>query len=96
MVLSPSPEGKGLIAVHSLVVEQLHDPVLVSPLEHVYADADGVITMCGRCRKSRVPGPVAVWNWVPAHLEGPRAIHYLLCAPCFNIYYPNMATHWST
>lgn len=95
MVISPSPEGEGYIVVHSLVVESPHQANPVSPLEHNYTGADGKITMCGRCRKSRVLGPEAVWNWVPAHLEGERAINHVLCATCFSIYYPNMATHWS-
>ncbi len=95
MVISPSPEGEGFIVVHASVVERSHDAHFVSPPEGIYTGPDGEITMCGRCRKSRVPGPEAVWNWVPAHLEGPRAINHVLCASCFNIYYPSFATHWS-
>jgi len=99
MVIAPSPEGDGFIVVHSLIVERPHDAPTCSPLEQIYTGPDGRITMCGRCRKSRVLTPKteeeAEWNWVPAHLEGRRAIHHVLCATCFNIYYPNLATHWS-
>ena len=99
MVIAPSPEGEGFIVVNSLIVERPHEAKPCSHLENIYADAEGKITMCGRCRKSRVLTPEtdaeAEWNWVPAHLEGRRAINHVLCATCFNIYYPNLAPHWS-
>ena len=49
---------QGLLSVNSLRVEYPHQTPKYEPVEQLYRDQDGLVTMCGNCRKVRRPQTV--------------------------------------
>lgn len=84
-------QKSGLLVVNSHLTNQ------PSPLpmrdakmpESVYVSADGVITMCANCRRTRREERANVWDWVPRFLrETQRKISHGLCPTCVAYFYP--------
>jgi hypothetical protein len=84
-------DGRGLLVVHSLRVEEPHTrpASLLDPA--AYRDAHGIIHQCSHCRRTRWPRPPFRWDWVPALLApGVGPVSHGLCRPCFGYYYPDV------
>jgi hypothetical protein len=93
MRVYPNRETAQLVVVHSLVVETPHfisERDLFAPNEEVYADRNGIVTICCECRRTCRAGESSVWDWVPAYIErAPQRISHGICDACLNIYYLN-------
>lgn len=87
----PLPQ-RGLLLVHHLHVEGPH-PGPVHPADHArYASADGIVTQCCHCRRTRRNDQADTWDWVPAYVaRGAAEVSHGLCPPCFRHYYPELA-----
>ena len=89
----PIKKRPGVFVRNSLDVEHAHQEALSKPLEKVYRQSNGLITMCSGCRRTRrnLSG-VEIWDWVPAFLALPpaaaRQITYGICSTCRELYYP--------
>lgn len=80
-----------LLLIHHLAVERPHDGPGASP-EASYADAQGIVTQCAHCRRTRRPLQPDTWDWVPAYVEEPLDdVSHGLCPPCVRHYYPDFA-----
>jgi PAS fold len=90
MVVYPI-DGEFLVVVNSLVSETEHAETPYAPSDATYA-VEGLVTMCGHCRRVRRPGAVRRWDWVPAYVATPGAnISHGLCDACAAFYYGDLA-----
>jgi hypothetical protein len=84
-------QKSGLLVVNSHLKNQrsplpMHDTTLP---ESGYVSADGVVTMCANCRRTRREEQAKVWDWVPRFLrENRRKISHGLCPTCVAYFYP--------
>lgn len=87
--LSPSGE---LLIVHSLLVEQPHDPAErqpAAPLEVCYRNPRGMIAQCPECRRCQSVQDRERWDWVPDWVRcAPANVEEKLCPVCRDYYYP--------
>lgn len=84
----PMRKNPGLLVINSLRLERSHDCPACAPLEERYRTADGLIVICGNCRRARrnLPG-VEHWDWVPEFVRHlPDRVSHGLCAPCLEHY----------
>jgi hypothetical protein len=74
-------------------IEQLHPAPAQDPVEHLYRNPQGLIVMCGNCRRTRRPGlQPEVWDWVSAFVRRlPAAVSHGLCNLCLEYYYPDLS-----
>lgn len=86
--LFPLDQGKGLLALHSLVVAHPHDDI--SPLDPAsYLTPAGLIRQCAYCRRTR-RAVTDTWDVVPAHIaRSPANASHGICPPCGAHYYPS-------
>ncbi len=92
MEVRPMPTA-GFILVHALRIEKPHasDRTSCLPSAERYINAEGNVTMCAHCRKTKRVAEPQVWDWVPEYLgtRAPRAnIISGLCGPCLAYFYP--------
>ncbi len=83
-------DPSGFLVVNSLRVEQSHEPARcpTTPDTARYVSADGIVTMCCHCRRTRRAGESQSWDWVPGYLKDPPArISHGLCPSCVAYYY---------
>jgi hypothetical protein len=79
------PEGYAV--VHSLRVEHPHKDPGLGPSE-IYRGAEGIITMCAHCRRTRRATEPTVWDWVPEYLRSKTLrVSHGLCPPCHHYFY---------
>jgi hypothetical protein len=83
--------GRGLLLIHSLLVEA--DIGLGSSFAGAkpYLGPDGLVRQCSNCRRTQRVGAASTWDWVPelvAH-TAPRTSHGI-CSTCVNQYYPEL------
>jgi hypothetical protein len=84
----PLAQGQGLLLVNSPVVETEHPEAESSPLESLYADAQGFIGQCCHCRRFRRADVLNTWDWVPAWLkQTPPKVTHGICKSCISFYY---------
>ena len=82
----------GWLVTSAVVVESLApapDPAFV---EAAYVDANGLITMCAHCRRTRRADAQRAerWDWVPAWVARlPDRTSHGLCPGCFSYHYPS-------
>lgn len=59
------------------------------PIERLYRDGSGFLTMCSNCRRSRRVGiKPDTWDWIPAFVEKmPDLVTHGLCTLCLEYYY---------
>jgi hypothetical protein len=90
MRVYPNRETAQLVVVHSLIVEtprSITGPEICTPDEKLYADQNGIVTICCECRRTCRRGQSSLWDWVPAYIERlPERISHGLCDACLNIY----------
>lgn len=90
---SPNSSGRGLIVVNSITVERPYgdqDRGDGSGDGGVYADSEGMVTMCCHCRKTLRANQLAVWDWVPVYVKSPPTqVSHGLCSICVNLHYPD-------
>lgn len=88
MRVLPLRGGSGLLIVHNLVLEA---PIGTPPSQRpalAYVDKDGLISICGHCRRTRRPDDRDTWDWVPRVLSDPPArVSHGLCRSCMAYYY---------
>jgi hypothetical protein len=80
----------GFLVVNSLRVEQRHEPTRdpTQPDPSRYVSAEGFVTMCCHCRRTRRVGESQSWDWVPRFLKDPPAqISHGLCPACVAYHY---------
>lgn len=78
------------IVTNTLVIERAHEnPVTADP--NVYADANGIVTMCAHCRCSRRLDNPHQWDFVPEYLErrteSTVRVSHGLCPVCYSYFY---------
>jgi hypothetical protein len=87
------PFGKaGLLVVHSLLVEESHDPTpgerTDSFKEEDYVSKKGVVEQCANCRRVRNLKDQERWDWIPMWIKEPcKNISHGICSPCLHHYY---------
>jgi hypothetical protein len=88
MQIYPLHPGSGFVVINSLRVERPHTRAAVVPSDAKYRDKNGLIHMCGNCRRtSRVEDPAA-WDWVPAYVRTSRRdVTHGICSFCREYYY---------
>lgn len=89
MQVLPVKGGTGLMVVNSLLVEHPPHVCPLRPIPTGYRDANGIIVMCGHCRRTRRPGSAPeVWDLVAAHISAlPPNVSHGLCGICLDYYY---------
>ena len=91
------PQYGGFAVVNALRVERDHlatAAVAYTPERFVYADSQGIITMCCHCRKTQRQGVENTWDWVPEHLKRmPLTVSHGLCPVCADYFYPSPDRH---
>lgn len=84
-------EGGGMVVVTSIRMERLRadeSGAADAAGGIMYADGDGITTMCCHCRKTKRVNQSAIWDWVPAHVEDPPVlISHGLCSICMRLHY---------
>lgn len=77
-----------LLTVCSTRVDRARSGLSRPALERVYRNGDGVIVMCGNCRRTlRAGNPVNTWDWVANFVEHlPPMVSHGLCALCLEYY----------
>lgn len=76
-----------LLLEHTRIDERAHDRPPEPPDDAAYADARGLVTQCGNCRRTRDPVRLA-WHWIPAWVASPpRNTTHGICAVCVGYYY---------
>ena len=86
----PLPD-EHLLLIHHLVVNRDHHWPVQEPGTR-YVDADGVVTQCCRCRRTRRANAPETWDWVPAYLDRTLdQVSHGLCPSCFRHYHPEAA-----
>ena len=78
-----------LAFVNSMRVERNHGPERppVDPAD-IYISADGIITMCSHCRRSRRHDASGVWDWVPSFLKTKEwQISHGVCPVCLSYFH---------
>jgi hypothetical protein len=88
MHVYPLRDNRGLLIEHSLLIEEPHERVAAPFREDDYLDVEGLIHMCGHCRRVQNIRTGA-WDWVPSALAHRQTSHGL-CDPCMDYYYPNL------
>ena len=93
-IVYPLERGAGLLVVHSLVLERVHNPAerASCPPSEAYRGAGGFLVQCAHCRRMRHGVDPDRWDWVPEWVERPQsATSHTVCPPCFSHYYPDVA-----
>jgi len=85
---------KGIMVVHSLLVEEAHSSPAAGTrstfCEEQYVDADGFVCQCANCRRIQRRDRPGQWDWVPSYVGVPfQSISHGLCSPCVEHYYPD-------
>lgn len=85
-------KGRGLLEVHSAVMQRPHDPLERPPKDPslvLYYDEYGQVLQCAHCRRVRAIGDKERWDWVPEWVANPPAkTSHGLCYICADYYYP--------
>jgi hypothetical protein len=90
---TPGDKNAPLVIVNSLVAEAPHSRISYDPLDAVYRDAEGVLTMCCHCRRFR-RAHAKIWDWVPAFVRSmPEGVSHGLCDPCVQLHYGASSSH---
>ncbi len=88
-----------LIVDNSLRVEQEHGVLrsVAFPWSHNYLNADGIVTMCMHCRRTKrvaeLPETLAglaetVWDWVPSFVhKPPKWVSAGICRMCYPLFF---------
>lgn len=80
-------EVRGLLAIHSLVVDRPHADDH-APDDATYRDRAGLVHQCAHCRRTRRNGEPEIWDVVPAYIDrAPVNTSHGLCARCAAHYY---------
>lgn len=87
--------GRGLLLIHSLLVETDIAPV-GSALGGAasYLGPDGLARQCSNCRRTQRVGAASTWDWVPelvAHT--PLRTSHGICSTCLNQFYPELQSN---
>ncbi len=92
LAVYPLHGGKGLLLVHSLVVEKPHEPAeraAHAPDLPNYLDNHGFIRQCSHCRRVQTRSNFTEWHWVPQWVgHSPGNVSHGLCPICLEYYYP--------
>jgi len=86
-----------LLVENSLRVERAHgsERPAMAPEPASYLSEEGILTMCGHCRRTRriKTGGVPIWDWVPSFLANPPGlVSHGLCQNCRAYFYPGVRT----
>lgn len=84
----PVPDTGLFLMTHSLLASGSPEAgTTLSSLEQ-YRDRQGIVVICGHCRRTRRPTEASVWDWVPAFIESlPERVSHGLCPPCAGHYF---------
>jgi len=85
----PLAQSRGLLVVHSLLVESQYpgDDLLGS--EDCYLNTFGFRVQCCHCRRFRRAADPRAWDWVrPWVRKPPENVSHGICESCFAFYYP--------
>lgn len=78
------------IVTNTLVIQRAHENPVTADL-NVYADANGIVTMCAHCRCSRRLDNPHQWDFVPEYLErrteSTVRVSHGLCPVCYSYFY---------
>lgn len=87
-LLSRRVNRSPLVIANSLAASLPHSGDTQAGLEDRYRDADGIITMCCHCRRTKRPSGLEIWDWAPDFLRAPpRNVSHGLCGPCVQLHY---------
>ena len=88
----PLGNGKGLLLIHSLMVEVPHPPDFSANASSDfsnYRDQDGVARMCACCRHFRRENEADCWDWLPDCVASmPANVTHELCPTCRDYHFP--------
>ncbi len=88
----PLADGAGLLVVNARVLIRAHDVVGSSDRLLMYAgyrDGNGYVHQCAHCRRTKRPGALERWDWVPELVSDPiEETSHDLCRACLDFYYP--------
>jgi hypothetical protein len=90
VTLAPGGTPGWLLVVNSNISGQPMRRDALDPIETgiIYRGANGLVTMCANCRRTR-RAATKVWDWVPSHVEEiPPGTTHGLCPPCLATYFP--------
>jgi hypothetical protein len=88
MQIYPLEPGRGFVVINSLRVERPHTRAARFPDDAKYRDKNGLIHMCGNCRRTSRAEDPAAWDWVPAYVQTCRRdVTHGICAFCREYYY---------
>jgi len=79
-----------LLVSCSVRVERPHTVPSSQADEAAYRDRNGLIVMCGNCRRTRRADlDIETWEWVSEHVaHQPRMVSHSVCGLCLEYYYP--------
>lgn len=88
MTLYPLPQRRGLVVVHSLLVERPHLPDPRAEPPYAYVDEHGLLRQCCHCRRVQHLHEADRWDWVPEWVSNfPPHTSHTLCGVCFDYFY---------
>jgi hypothetical protein len=80
------PFSGSFLVTHALLVTKPHDDDARLPSDSY--EQQGLISMCGHCRRVRRSAEPECWDWVPAYVGGAaQNISHGLCTACYGYYY---------
>jgi hypothetical protein len=92
MIAYPLAKGRGILSVHSQIIEKPHDPQTRPARaadEAAYLDQNGYFHQCAHCRRMQHATMPEQWDWVPPWVESPPPkTSHTICPLCLNHYYP--------
>ncbi len=88
MEVKPLRNSPLVLVACSVRRENLHTGSL-PPIERLYRDDSGFLTMCSNCRRARrAKVKPDTWDWIPAFVkEMPDLVTHGLCTLCLEYYY---------
>jgi hypothetical protein len=85
-------EVRGLLAIHSLVLDRPHTRGH-APDDATYRDRAGLVHQCAHCRRTRRNGEREIWDVAPDYIDhAPANTSHGICAPCVSHYYGSLAS----
>lgn len=88
MTAFPLRGREGLLIVNSLRVQAPHDYVALPPLAERYRTAQGIISQCSHCRRTRRVDDESIWDWVAEWVkQSPVGTSHGICPECFGFHY---------
>ncbi|MBD3258215.1 hypothetical protein GF377_07255 [candidate division GN15 bacterium] len=86
MIIYPVADGRGLLTEHAVSTIAPHDRPGATFDPGAYVDSDGIVHLCGHCRRVRHLTHDR-WDWCPEAMNHQDLTHGL-CNLCLDFYHP--------